>query len=216
MLSRRAFSLLELLVVLAVAGMLAGLLLPALGMAREQARRAADASALRQIALAWQALRLDGAAAGWPAATAAQWAAELALRGGPDDPRLYCRPDDPVLAAAGREMPLAILRPAAGGGREADPAFLALPLSVRIASGLPAAAALASTPLAWTRGLTAAGHWSADGPYGEAGGFIVFLDGRAVFFRDLRQGGGQLRTWQSGQPTHDIRAALPPGARVLE
>jgi len=48
-----AFTLLELLVVIVIVGLLAAMLVPALGRARENARRAQCASNLRQIGIAW-------------------------------------------------------------------------------------------------------------------------------------------------------------------
>ncbi len=49
-----SFSLIELLIVIAMVGILAGLLLPTMGKAREGARRAQCANNLRQIGIAWQ------------------------------------------------------------------------------------------------------------------------------------------------------------------
>jgi prepilin-type N-terminal cleavage/methylation domain-containing protein/prepilin-type processing-associated H-X9-DG protein len=56
---RRGFTLVELLVVVAILGMLAALLLPVLAQARESARRAGCTSNLRQIGIALQAYADD-------------------------------------------------------------------------------------------------------------------------------------------------------------
>jgi len=51
--NKKALTLVELLVAIAIIGMLAALFVPALGSAREQARRAQCANNLRQIGMAW-------------------------------------------------------------------------------------------------------------------------------------------------------------------
>jgi prepilin-type N-terminal cleavage/methylation domain-containing protein len=56
---RRAFTLIELLIVLAVIGLLAALLLPVLATVRERARRTACISNLRQIGLAFRMYEQD-------------------------------------------------------------------------------------------------------------------------------------------------------------
>jgi len=56
---RRAFTLLELLVVLAITGIIAAVLFPVVGRARERGRRAACASNLYQLGLAFTLYRQD-------------------------------------------------------------------------------------------------------------------------------------------------------------
>ena len=63
--NRRAFTLIELLVVVAIISIIAGLLLPALVAARQNSRRAACLSNLKQISLAF-ALYLDDSAGRFP------------------------------------------------------------------------------------------------------------------------------------------------------
>jgi len=72
----------------------------------------------------------------------------------------------------------------------------------------------ATTPLAYTRGLTTAGTWSATGTseddpnlgvYAETGGHIVFLGGNVEFYSDLEN----LLISNTGRPTSNLRQAVP-------
>src|SRR5947208_11629035 len=64
-LPRRAFTLVEMLVVIGIIAVLAALLLPAINMAREAARRAGCSNNLKQLALAIE--QFDGAKGNYPA-----------------------------------------------------------------------------------------------------------------------------------------------------
>ena len=59
MMRRRGFTLIEMLVVIAIIGMLVGMLMPTLGRARERARRATALAICSQIETAWKAYLED-------------------------------------------------------------------------------------------------------------------------------------------------------------
>ncbi len=74
---RAAFTLIELLVVIAVIAVLVGLLLPALGRAREAGRQTVCASNIRQMVIATNAYALDFKDQVWPAEGWGRWGRPL-------------------------------------------------------------------------------------------------------------------------------------------
>lgn len=96
-----------------------------------------------------------------------------------------------------------------------NPAFAhAQPLFTVVLGGLDANMP-STTPLAWTRGLDLeTGRWRPDSPYGGEGGHIVSLGGNVTFHRSLQNSAGGELVSRDGRPTHRIRDALPPDARI--
>lgn len=210
----------ELLVVLALIGLLAGLLMPALAAVQERGRKAAAAHQLRQLALSYisQPEHVQHQLA--QVASLAEWAGMMARAAGLDDVEIY-RVRGDLLESRTSAVPPRRIGVMQNGVWRVDPGFAEWPLAVSVATGVFPGRSPATTPLLWTRGLEYAGRWSGresgtPAVFGEEGGFIAFLDGRVVFYEDLTLDGGQLRDFQSGEWTHDIRRALPPGARILD
>jgi prepilin-type processing-associated H-X9-DG protein len=98
------------------------------------------------------------------------------------------------------------------------PNFAQTTLSIVMAANISLNAPLATTPLAWTRGLRADGTWSPDSPWSGRGGHIAFLDGHVEWYDKIYANATQgptLFKYGTNQPTTNIHEALPPGAFIL-
>ena len=205
--------------VLAVMGILAGLLIPSVGVVREKAQRMATGQKLRQIGLAvatYQSVTGRSLAA----ADLADWISRLAAETGVREGKLYLFEEDPLVAVMAAGIPPALAERGAAGWQVIG-GFSELPVGVAVASGVSTAANPSTTPVAWTRGLTPEGRWLPHGSeragiYGDEGGFIVFLDGHVEFHRDLARDGGQLVSQADGRRTADIREALGAGVAAFD
>jgi prepilin-type N-terminal cleavage/methylation domain-containing protein len=210
------FSLLELLVVVALLAVLAGLLLPAVGAARDRTRQLAVGHDLRQLGLALIAARSHGPAAIDHAHTVHQWILAFCRETGWQEPRPWLLPDDPLQPPAA-DWPTRVARRTAGGVWELEPRFARLPLSLEIAGGLPTLSLGSATPMVWTRGLDIDSDYPPHlpGVYPPGQGWVVFLDGSTRFIRDPYEAGGAFVNHTSGERTARLREALPPNARIL-
>lgn len=150
-----------------------------------------------------------------PAATDVwDYARLLAERGWLTDPRIWQSRTDPAYVEChGLQI---LVEPSPTNVRRINPEFLNLKPALAIALGKLTTSSGSSTPIAWTRGLQTDGTWAKHSPYGDEGGFILYLGGQINFYSDLKQDGGQLIRYKDGGRTANILEALPPGTRISE
>lgn len=220
---RGAFTLIELLTVIAIIGILAALIFPTVGKVRETAQRTVDANNLREIVKAAQIYAADNndrlpdpqtIQAQNPApVTGGQgpflWAGILAQRGILTDPTFYFAKNDPAFNGS---FPTAIVSPT--DRTVLDPSFTTnRVLSFEFVGGLRVSDG-ATVPVAFTRGLLAAGTWDAtNGTYRDVGGHIAFLGGNVQFYPNLTEAAHQL-TLNSGRKGSSVLQALPFNANA--
>ena len=219
--TRSGFTLIELLTVIAIIGILAGILIPTIGLVRKNAAKTKAASDLRQIATAYNAFSTSGprsrtmTAAAWTAGTAnannmGGWAQVLAQLGGfneaagyfvdsaSDVAGLATIPQSVLDLTVDPVVPTALWVAAANAGA----------ISYNAAVGIPPNARGTITPLIWTKGVGATANqstWDATSPWEGEGGHIGFLDTHVAFYTDLT---GQLQV-PAGTTVNSIADAFP-------
>ena len=197
------FTLIELLGVIAVIAILAGLLVPMSQKVVQSARKSNAMNNLRQIALATSMQSIGGQF------SSASNVTDFAQKVGLTETDIWVFKDDPLVRQHKGPVPKKMNSKDISG----------FPVSVAVASDIPAHADPATTPVAWTRGLQSNGRWSeTEGIYGSEGGFVAYLDGHVVWYNDLSAPGGQLvkYTSSSGELTGNIHEAIASNATVLE
>lgn len=214
-----AFTLIELLTVIAIIGVLAALIFPTVGKVRETAQRTVDANNLRELVKAASLYAIDNNdRLPDPVAIAAQypglgtgpyaWAGILAQRGLVTQPTFFFARNDPHYSGT---LPAAIVDPTDPKTLAAD--FAGSTLSVELIGGLRMGNA-ATTPVAFTRGLQVTGDWDADsGAYKDNGGHIAFLGGNVQYFPNVSEAANQL-TLTNGTKGVSIRQTIPVAAKI--
>ncbi|MDR2668273.1 MAG: type II secretion system GspH family protein [Puniceicoccales bacterium] len=217
----RAFTLIEVLAVIAIIGLLSTLLTPAVGSAMARARKMRVTNNLRQISISYAAYVNGGGSLKKlnEAQTLSQWAAVLAANGGAGDASLYIIPEDYLVINSTAQIPRQILAP--GTSAAASTEFQNFPLGIVVIAGLSPDDDPSATPLAYSRGLDQiSGHWKAQngddgGVYGQSGGFVLFLDGHVIWYNSLAENGGELTNFETGGKTSSIRDAVRSGAKAI-
>jgi prepilin-type N-terminal cleavage/methylation domain-containing protein len=228
------FSLVELLVVLAVMAILSALMIPAIRAAFQSARRAKAISSMRQIAMAYMHYAYDSENGIrdiilGEGATAHDWIKVLAKRGYFNDPRLVMFDFDYLVKSSLNQANIMSMMGWILGAmprriydvsrQDLDEDFAKKPLSIVVADS--EISAQKAVPIAWTRGLNEEGYWNeSQGPqggvFGTSGGIIAFNDGSAKWFDDLHRGDCPLYKWGTKESVFNIFECFGPDVLVLD
>ncbi len=220
--SRAGFTLIELLTVIAIIGILASILFPAIGAAKKAAQKSNDLSNIRSIGQAALMYandnndRLPDPIANEAAPTTRKitgtdryhiWFGLLAQAGNLSDPALLVSKLDTQYPAT---MPTAILNP--DNKLALDGAYTTLIPAYEVVGGVKGADA-STTPIAYTRGLKTDGNWDTTpgvGVYGnDGGGLIVFIGGNVAKYKAIGAPDYLINTL--GKTTVNILQAVPTG-----
>lgn len=220
---KKAFTLVELLIVIAIIGLLASLIMPAIANALSTANKATSTNAAKQIVTSWIRYKGDVVPPMLMTRTLYDWAARLAEKTDLNEPGLWLLNFDPAVAeklSLGSAMPQYVAKQVGESGMwVVDPEFKAFPVSWEVANGIEPTAS-SKAPVIWTRGLKPDGTWDInDGVFGaKAAGNIGFVDGHVDWYtslRDDRTRQGVLTVYGRTQRTYNIADAVRGGERNI-
>jgi prepilin-type N-terminal cleavage/methylation domain-containing protein/prepilin-type processing-associated H-X9-DG protein len=196
---RSGFTLIELLTVIAIIGILAGILIPTVGAVKKKASMVTSSSNLKQIAIGYATYSNAGtrtrtiAQGAWSetsnkqAADMKDWAKLLAYHSELTDAGIWFISSDEKVSNYQGTIPRSIGIKNADGTFSEAADWTAIQEEVISYSAVVNmnANASGSTPLIWTKGLDTSGVWSITSPWQGEGGHIAFMDGHVEFFPNL-------------------------------
>lgn len=197
---RSGFTLIELLTVIAIIGILAGILIPTVGAVKKKASMVTSSSNLKQVAIGYATFSNAGtrtrtiAKGGWSqeknkqATDMKEWAKVLAYHSELTDAGIWFIGSDEKVSNYAGTLPRSIGIKNSDGSFAESSEWSSIQEEVISYSAVVDmnANASGSTPLIWTKGLDdTTGVWSITSPWQGEGGHIAFMDGHVEFFPSL-------------------------------